>query len=65
MLDFINEAIAEVYDLNREAAAKVAPQAKLYVDYQELLQQKGVDAVVVGSPDHQHAPNLLAAIAAK
>ena len=58
-------AVAEVYDLNRAAAAKVAPQAKLYVDYQELLEQKGIDAVVVGTPDHQHAPNLLAALAAK
>jgi predicted dehydrogenase len=58
-------AIAEVYDLNREAAAKIAPQAKTYIDYQELLQQSGVDAVVVGTPDHQHCPNLLAALAAK
>jgi predicted dehydrogenase len=58
-------AVAEVYDLNREASVKVAPQAKPYVDYNELLQQKGVDAVVVASPDHQHCPNLLAALAAK
>jgi predicted dehydrogenase len=58
-------AIAEVYDLNREAASKIAPQAKTYIDYQELLQQSGVDAVVVGTPDHQHCPNLLAALAAK
>ena len=58
-------AVAEVYDSNREAAAKVAPQAKQYVDYQELLAQQGIDAVVVATPDHQHCPNLLAALEAK
>lgn len=58
-------AIGEVYERNAQAALKIAPQAKTYVDYQELLRQPGVDAVVVATPDHQHCPNLLAALAAK
>lgn len=58
-------AVAEVYDLNVAQAAKIAPQVKKYADYQELLAHKGLDAVVVATPDHQHCPNLLAALAAK
>jgi predicted dehydrogenase len=57
-------AIAEVYEPNTKAALKNAPQAKTYVDYKELLAQPGVDFVVVGTPDHQHCPNLLDSIAA-
>lgn len=57
--------IAEVYEPNLAAAGKLAPQAKQYVDYQELLRQPGLDAVVVATPDHQHCPNLLAALDAK
>ena len=58
-------AIAEVYDLNMANAAKVAPDARHYLDYHELLKQSGLDAVVVASPDHQHAPMLYAALEAK
>jgi len=58
-------AIAEVYEPNLEAAAKLAPQAKKHVDYHDLLAQSGIDAVVIASPDHQHYPNLLAALEAK
>jgi predicted dehydrogenase len=58
-------AIAEVYGPNLEEALKAAPDAKQYVDYHELLAQSGLDAVVVASPDHQHAPMLYAALDAK
>lgn len=58
-------AIAEVYEPNTLKAKEIAPAAKTYEDYRELLNQEGVDAVVIGSPDHQHCPNLLAALAAK
>jgi predicted dehydrogenase len=58
-------AIAEVYEPHMEEARKGAADAKPYLDYHDLLAQPGLDAVVVASPDHQHAPMLYAALDAK
>src|SRR4051794_7710954 len=58
-------AICDVYDLNVANAAKAAPDAKKYLDYHDLLAQPGMDAVVIATPDHQHAPMLFAALDAK
>jgi predicted dehydrogenase len=44
-------------DENLLAAAKVRfPQAKTYNDFRKLLEQSEIDAVVVSTPDHIHAP---------
>lgn len=57
--------LAEVYGPNLEAAVKESPAGiKTYIDYRELLQQEGVDTVVIASPDHQHQPMLNASLAA-
>jgi predicted dehydrogenase len=58
-------AIAEVYEPNLEKALSATPDAKSYVDYHDLLAQSGIDFVVIATPDHQHCPNLLDALAAK
>jgi predicted dehydrogenase len=55
-------ALCDVYEPNLEKAKEQSPQAKTYVDYRELLQQSGIDAVVVAAPDHHHCPMLLAAL---
>ncbi|MCB1234609.1 MAG: Gfo/Idh/MocA family oxidoreductase [Verrucomicrobiae bacterium] len=51
-------AVAEV-DPNRLGnVAKGFPDAKVYADWRELLDKEAgnIDAVVVGTPDHMHAP---------
>jgi predicted dehydrogenase len=58
-------ALCDVYEPNLQAAQKQSPDAKTYRDYHELLEQKGIDAVVIASPDHHHCPMLLAALEAK
>ncbi|MFA6113704.1 MAG: Gfo/Idh/MocA family oxidoreductase [Sphingomonas sp.] len=35
-----------------------------YADYHELLANKDIDAVIVSTPDHQHAPNSIHAVRA-
>jgi predicted dehydrogenase len=57
-------ALCDVYEPHLELARKDAPGAKSYVDYHELLAQPGIDFVLVATPDHQHCPNLLDALAA-
>ncbi len=64
-----NEEIVALCDVDRnylEAKAKQFPDARLYADYREMIATEGdkVDAVVVGTSDHHHAPATMHAIAA-
>ena len=36
------------------------PKAKRYNDYRRMLEQKDIDAVIIATPDHMHAPIALA-----
>ena len=59
-------AMCDVYEPNLDAAAKITPQAKRYLDYEELLAaHKDLDAVALAGPDHHHWPMLKAALKAK
>lgn len=59
-------AICDVYTPHVDKAVKYSgnPEAKRYTDYQDLLADKNVDAVVVATPDHWHSKMLLDALAA-
>jgi predicted dehydrogenase len=43
-------------DKNRwaKAAQLVSPQAKVYTDFRQLLEQKDVDTVIIATTDHWH-----------
>ncbi len=47
---------------SQRAKAKTAP--RLYKDYREMLKEKDLDLVLIGSPDHWHALQAIAAIEA-
>lgn len=59
--------VAALCDVDEKRAAKARerfPQATFYTDFRKLIDQKGLDAVVIATPDHTHAPPTLAALKA-
>ncbi|HUR47378.1 MAG TPA: Gfo/Idh/MocA family oxidoreductase [Candidatus Saccharimonadales bacterium] len=55
-------ALCDVDDKFLNAAAQKHPGAKTYNDFRKLLDQQGIDAVVVATPDHTHAVATMAAL---
>jgi len=55
-------ALCDVDEQRLAAAGSKHPGAKLYHDYRELLEQENLDAVVVATPDHNHAPATMRAM---
>jgi predicted dehydrogenase len=51
-------ALCDVDSNNLAAAQKLFPNAKVYADYRLLLKEMAneIDAVIVSTPDHSHAP---------
>jgi len=48
-------ALCDVYQPNLELARKLAPDAKVYPDFRDLIAAQDIDAVCVSTPDHWHA----------
>lgn len=58
-------AFCDVYQTNAEKArAKLNPAGTTFKDMRQLLDRKDVDAVLIATPDHWHAPATVAACAA-
>jgi predicted dehydrogenase len=57
-------ALCDVDSNRRGAAAKKHPRAKTFSDYREMIDRLGdsIDAVVVSTPDHTHAPAAMTAM---
>lgn len=63
-----NDNIVALCDIDKNYAAKTFqayPSAKTYTDYRTMLdQQKDIDAIVIATPDHTHAPIAMACMRA-
>ncbi|MFT5302196.1 MAG: putative dehydrogenase [Mariniblastus sp.] len=55
-------ALCDVDEGRLNGAAAKHPKAEKYFDYRKLLDQKNLDAVVIATPDHHHAPATVRAI---
>jgi predicted dehydrogenase len=55
-------ALCDVDDRYLEARARELPHASKHHDFRKLLDEKGIDAVVISTPDHVHAPATAAAL---
>lgn len=58
-------AVCDAYKPNVERGLELAePNAKSFGDFRKLLEMKEIDAVVIATPEHQHAVNLIATVQA-
>jgi predicted dehydrogenase len=55
-------AVCDIDDLLLGRASERFPGAKAYTDFRKLLEQSGIDAVVISTADHTHAPAAAAAL---
>jgi predicted dehydrogenase len=66
LADMTGENIVALCDVDAKYAAhtfKAHPKAKVFTDYRVLLEKrKDIEAVVIATPDHMHAPITLAAL---
>ncbi|MGH9434392.1 MAG: Gfo/Idh/MocA family protein [Terriglobia bacterium] len=57
-------AVADLYTRRLEQVKSVIPDARQYADFRRLLDDKSIDAVIIATPQHQHALNFVPAIQA-
>jgi predicted dehydrogenase len=57
-------AVADVYTRRLDEVKKSVPQIRAYQDFRRLLDDKEIDAVLIATPQHQHALSFVPAIQA-
>jgi predicted dehydrogenase len=57
-------AVCDVYKPNLDKASAAAPKAERVTDFRRILDDKSIDAVILGTPDHWHALQTVMACAA-
>lgn len=57
-------AVADVYTRHLDEVKAIVPNIKVFQDYRRLLDLKHIDAVIIVTPQHQHALNFVPAIEA-
>ena len=57
-------AVADIYTRRLDQVKQLAPGIKTYGDFRQLLDDKSIDAVLIATPQHQHALNFVPAIQA-
>jgi len=57
-------AFCDVYTKRLEDAKAVAPNAKTYLNYRDMLDDKSLDAILVATPQHLHAEHFVASLEA-
>ncbi|MBN1974068.1 MAG: Gfo/Idh/MocA family oxidoreductase [Sedimentisphaerales bacterium] len=58
-------AFCDVYERNAQRAkTSLGPNAKIFRDFRKVLEEKDIDAVHIGTPDHWHALIAIAALEA-
>jgi predicted dehydrogenase len=57
-------AVADVYARRLERVKRYIPQAKPCKDFRRLLDDRSIDAVLIATPQHQHALNFVPALQA-
>ncbi len=48
-------AVSDVYEPNLKLGLEIVPDAKVYKDFRDLIADKTIDAIGIGTPDHWHA----------
>jgi len=57
-------AVADVYSRRLDEVKRIVPAIQTYTDFRRLVDDKSIDAVLIATPQHQHALNFVPAIQA-
>lgn len=56
--------VCDPFSVRAEQAAEDFPDCKIYATYEDMIASPDIDAVVIATPDHWHAPIAIAALEA-